>query len=197
MQRALLAAVLAFALGGLARAQPAPLTTDPHFQPRPAAPVAPAVDPLLDAAPILVELPKGPTDENIRVSLDVGLPTGVRLQARLFESRFWAEVGVGVWWIVPYASTALRYDLRLYEGQRDTFAVRPSVSATIIPLGDVYYGFGGDTEFIWQHRFSNRLITDLGFRLGASAIRNSRNYHNSHNTWIGAPVLALVLAAQF
>ena len=193
MQRALLAAVLAFALGGVARAQPAPLTTDPHLQPRSAAPgaPAPAVDPLLDAAPILVELPKGPTDENIRVSLDVGLPTGVRLQARLFESRFWAEVGVGVWWIIPYASTALRYDLRLYEGQRDTFAVRPSVSATIIPLTRLFYGFGGDAEFIWQHRFSNRLITDLGFRLGASAIRDSYGY------WFGAPVLALVLAAQF
>ena len=191
MQRAILAAVLAFALGGVARAQSAPLTTDPHLQPRSAAPAALAIDPLLDAAPILVELPQGPTDENLRVSLDVGLPTGVRLQARLFESRFWAEVGVGVWWIVPYVSTALRYDCHMYEGRRNLVAVRPSVSATLIPFGRVPVGFGADVEFIWQHRFTDRIATDLGFRLGATA------FHDDYNRWGVIPVATLVFALQF
>jgi len=106
--------ILALGFGAIsATAEPAPLTLGPHLQPRRAAFRAPG-DPLLDAAPALVELPKAPVEESVRVSLDVGLPTGLRVGAQLFESRFWAEFGVGVWWLAPYASTALRYDLHLY-----------------------------------------------------------------------------------
>ncbi len=158
-------------------------------------PARPANDPLLDAVPVLVELPKAPVEESLRVSLDVGLPTGLRVGARLFESRFWAEFGVGVWWIVPYASTALRYDLHLYEGRANTIAVRPSVSATVIPLREISFGFGGDLEVIWQHRFTNRLVTDLGFRLGASVI-HARSRGNLGDWW-PVPIATLVFAVQF
>ena len=161
-------------------------------------PARPANDPLLDAAPTLVELPKAPVEESIRVSFDVGLPTGVRVGVRLFESRFWAEFGVGVWWIVPYASTALRYDLHLYEGRANTIAVRPSVSATIIPLREVGFGVGCDAEVIWQHRYKNRLVTDLGFRLGLSSIyAHSRSSRSNLGDWWPVPIATLVFAVQF
>ncbi len=181
MNRALFATLLAIAFAGLARGQ-VPLTTEPP-PPRP-------VDPLLDATPVF-ELPKAPADESFRVSLDVGCPTGVRLQARLFESRFWAEAGVGVWWIVPFVSTAIRYDCHMYEGRRNLVAVRPSVSATLIPFGRAPVGFGADVEFIWQHRFTDRIATDLGFRLGATA------FHDDYDKWGVIPVAALVFALQF
>ena len=177
-----------------ATVEPIPLTVDPHLQPRPPGLRAPG-DPLLDAVPRLVELPKAPVEESVRVSFDVGLPTGARVGARLFESRFWAEFGVGVWWIIPYASTALRYDLHLYEGSANTIAVRPSVSATIIPLREVAFGVGCDLEVIWQHRFTNRLVTDLGFRLGASVI-HARSRSNLGDWW-PVPIAALVFAIQF
>ena len=161
-------------------------------------PARPANDPLLDAVPTLVELPKAPVEESIRVSFDVGLPTGVRVGVRLFESRFWAEFGVGVWWIVPYASTALRYDLHLYEGRANTIAVRPSLSATIIPLSEVAFGVGCDAEVIWQHRFTNRLVTDLGFRLGLSSIyAHSRSSRSNLGDWWPVPIATLVFAVQF
>ena len=129
--------------------------------------------------------------ESFRISLDVGFPTGIRLQTRLFESRFWAEVGTGVWWIVPYVSTALRYDCHLFEGSENLFAVRPSVSATLVPLGDGAIGFGADIEFIWQHRFTDRFVTDLGLRFGATA------FHDEGGHWAAVPVLAIVFAVQF
>lgn len=178
MTRALLGTCLALAIATSAWGQAAPT------------PLRPA-DPLLDATPVLVEIPPAPVEESLRVSLDVGFPTGVRLQARLFESRFWAELGTGVWWIVPYVSTALRYDCHLFEGQRNLFAVRPSVSATLIPFGRVPVGFGADVEFIWQYRFTDRLVTDLGLRFGATA------FHDEGSHWAAVPVLALVFAVQF
>jgi len=181
VKHALLAGLLACALSGLAQGQivPAPWTGDP----------------LLDATPVLVELPKALEDESLRVSLDIGLPIGVRLQARLGESRFWAEVGVGSWFVVPFASTALRCDMPLFQGRRNLLALRPSISATIIPLREVAYGFGGDMEVVWQHRFGRGLVTDLGFRFGLSAIRTPGDGWASG--WWPVPIAAVVLAVQF
>jgi len=191
--RAFLLAFGMVALSGFTPAEPLPLTTDPHLQERRLnTPTLPVANPLLDATPTLVELPDAPVEETLRVSFDIGIPTGVRVQARLFHSPFWAEVGAGVYLIVPFVSTALRCDLRLYEDRRNSFAVRPSLSATFVPFDDIYYGFGGDVEFIWQHRFPNRMITDLGFRLGATAIQER---HESR--WFAAPVATVVFAIQF
>ena len=181
MTRVLFASLLLGAIAAFAVGQAPPPTELP---PRP-------FDPLLDATPVLVELPKAPAEESVRVSFDVGFPTGVRIQARLFESRFWAEAGVGLWWIFPYASAALRYDCHMYEGRWNLAAVRPSVSATFIPIGRVPVGFGADVEFIWQHRFTDRIATDLGFRLGASA------FQGDYGGWGVIPVATLVFALQF
>lgn len=191
MNRALLATLLIAAGPGAVNAQPelARLTTDPHLQTR-MAPVASRGDPLLDPVTKLVELPVAPADEHIRISTDIGLPLGVRVQARLYESRFWAEFGAGVWWIAPYVSTALRYDLHMYEGQRNTIALRPSISATYIPLTRSGFGAGTDCEVIWQHRFHSNLATDLGFRLGLSAFYAGKS-------WWPVPIATFVFAVQF
>ena len=190
MIRALIACTILLASFGAACAQTAPalLLADPLSAPRTAA--APPANALLDRTPVLVEVPGGSTEERFRISADLGLPTGVRVGVRIAESRFWAEFGVGVYVIVPYASTALRYDCRLYEGSSDRFAVRPSISATVVPLRNAAVGGGADVEFVWQHRFADRLMTDLGFRIGGTVLQ-----HRS-DTFV-APVLTLVLAAQF
>lgn len=184
-----------------AQAPPA-LTFDPHLsapQPKPAVSPVPgptsaapvAYDPLLDPTPI--QTVSQSFDENrLRVSVDVGLPTGVRIGAKLFHSNFWAEFGVGVWWVVPYVSTALRYDAGLYEGASNRIALRPSLSATFVPLDGGVPGFGADLEIIWQHKFSDRFLTDLGFRFGASAFRD-----RDDGRWLPIPVLSFVLAVQF
>ena len=191
MSRAYLATVLVAVCAGAVHAQPelAPLTTDPHLQPR-MAPVAARVDPLLDSAPILAKLTQAPVEEEIRISADIGLPVGVRLQVRLYESRFWAEFGAGVWWIAPYVSMALRYDLHMYEGRRNTIALRPSISVTYIPLTRSGFGAGTDCEVIWQHQFHKNLVTDLGFRIGLSAFYAGKS-------WWPVPIATLVFAIQF
>ena len=189
------ASTLALLIGacGFASAQlpPGPLTADPLSVPRATPPVPPG-DALLDRTPLLAERPAA-TGERFRFSADLGLPTGIRLGARLGESRFWAEFGVGVWWIVPFASTALRYDCGLYDGARDRLAVRPSVSATIVPVfREAIFGCGADVEVVWQHRFTDRFVTDFGVRVGATALLG-----RARDDIPVAPVLAIVLAAQF
>jgi hypothetical protein len=178
------------------QAPPAPLLLEPLSAPRATPPVPPVSngDALLDRTPILAEHAES-TGDRFRFSADLGLPTGIRVGAQIGESRFWAEFGVGVWWIVPFASTALRYDCRVYDGSSDRIAVRPSVSATYIPIiRDVVFGAGADIECVWQHHFSDRFITDFGFRVGATALFGPW----SHDSRVPvAPVIAVVFAAQF
>lgn len=124
-------------------------------------------DALLDPPP----LPAGPTPErdDWRLSADFGLPIGLRLQRRLFDTNLWGEVGAGAYVIVPYVSTCLRYDCTLLKRERNLFAVRPGVSATCVLLGPAP-GVGVDSEFVWQHTFGGRVTTELGVRLGLTAV---------------------------
>ncbi len=191
MTRTFLAALLVVVCAGAVHAQPelAPATTDPLLQPR-MAPAAARVDPLLDATPILAKLPQAPVQEQIRISADFGFPLGLRVQARLYESRLWAEFGAGIWWLIPYVSTALRYDWHMYEGQRNTIALRPSISLTYVLLSKSGFGAGTDCEVIWQHHFHKNLVTDLGFRIGMSA------FYGGHSWW-PIPIATIVFAIQF
>lgn len=172
----------------------APRPADQLLDSIPAA-TAPAADPLIDPTPLLVEAPTHPVRDRFRVAVDLGLPTGVRLQTRLFDTNIWAEAGVGAWVIVPYFSTCLRYDCTLLRRQRNLFAVRPGVSATLIGLGP-NFGTGVDAEFVWQHRFHRLGTSELGVRLGVTAV-----FLNGSRDWSSgtfpAPVLALHFAWQY
>lgn len=154
----------------------------------------PLADPLLEPTRRLVECPP-PAREDWRAALDFGLPTGVRVQRRLGESNLWAEGGVGVWWIVPYVSACVRYDCPLLRRERNLFAVRPGISATLILLGP-NFGTGLDTEFIWQHTFNGRVTTELGFRLGMTAVFLDGRGRHSSGTW-PVPVGTLTFAVAF
>ena len=196
MTRALLALAMLVGAGITASGQapPAPLLIDPLSAPRATPPVPPG-DALLDRTPVLVERPES-TGDRLRFSADLGLPTGIRIGAQLGDSRFWGEFGIGVWWIAPFASTALRYDCRLYDGASDRMAVRPSISATYIPvISDTVFGGGADVEVVWQHRFSDRFITDFGVRVGATALFGPWSSRDSRVPV--APIIAVVFGAQF
>lgn len=150
-------------------------------------------DVLLDPPP----LPTCPTStrDDWRVSADLGLPIGLRLQRRLFDTNVWGEVGAGAWWIVPYVSTCLRYDCTLLKRERNLFAVRPGVSATCIQLGP-WPGAGVDSEFVWQHTFGRRVTTELGVRLGLTAV-----FIGGHDRFVSGtlpvPVACLMWTWQF
>ncbi len=149
--------LLAVAAGGSAQS-PDPLLGVPAAA-RPA-------DPLLNPPP-LPAAPELPGDK-WRLTVDVGLPIGLRVQRRLGDTNWWGEVGVGAWWIVPYASACLRYDLSARCGERNLFAVRPGLSATAV--GFVAPAVGLDCEFVWQHCRDGKVHTELGARLGLSAV---------------------------
>ena len=179
------AAVVLFVSTGFAQ-QPDPLLGFPVAA-RPA-------DPLLNPSP-LPTLPVEPRD-TWRVAVDVGLPVGVRVQRRLGESDWWGEVGVGAWWVVPYASACLRYDCTLLKRERNLFAVRPGVSATCVLLGP-NVGVGADCEFVWQHTFNGKVTTELGLRLGMTAVFLDRRDSWLLGGTLPVPVVCLMWSCQF
>lgn len=150
-------------------------------------------DPLLNPPP-LPACPDCPCDK-WRLAADLGFPTGLRLQRRLGETNWWAEGGVGVWWIVPYASACLRYDCTLLKRERNLFAVRPGVSATVTLLGPAP-GVGVDAELIWQHTFGQRFTTELGVRVGMTAVFVGGSGRHLSGT-LPLPVACLMWSWQF
>lgn len=187
-------ALLVFLLAGAPvwAADPPP---DPLLGPERRA--VPPPDPVLDRTQTLVECPPPPNRDDWRVAFDVGLPIGLRVQRRLFDTNLWAEAGAGVWAIVPFVSACLRYDGTLLKRERNLFAIRPGVSATAILWGP-NFGTGIDSEFVWQHTFGGKVTTELGFRLGVTAVFG--NGSNRWSDWSGAfpaPVGALMFSWQF
>jgi hypothetical protein len=158
---------------------------------------APPPDPVLDRTVTLIECPPPTPRDDWRVALDLGLPTGVRVQRRVFDSNLWAEGGVGAWLIVPFVSGCLRYDCTLLRRERNLFAVRPGVSATLVVWAP-NFGAGIDSEFIWQHTFHKRHTTELGVRLGMTAVVGHGG--RRREDWSGvfpAPVATLLFSWQF
>jgi hypothetical protein len=150
------------------------------------------VDPLLNPPP-LPAAPGWPND-HWRLAVDVGLPMGLRVQRRIGQTNWWGEAGVGAWWVVPYASACLRYDVCALRGERNLFAVRPGVSATAV--GFVAPAVGLDCEFIWQHCWNGKVTTEFGARLGMSAV-----FLGDRDGWVSgtlpAPVACLTFGWQF
>ena len=183
-RRSLAAALTVFALASAGLAQ----------EPDPLLGVTPAArppDPLLAPAPLPTCPPLDTSADNWRLAVDVGLPMGVRVQRRLGESNWWGEAGIGVYAIVPYASLCLRYDVCALRRERNLFAVRPGVSITgPIPAAGV------DCEFIWQHCWAGTTTTEMGLRLGASAV-----FLGNGNRWVNGtfpvPIACLTFGWQF
>lgn len=160
--------------------------------PTPAKREAP-VEPLLgdfDFKPIRT---KDLDHETWRFAVDLGLPNGLRVQRRIFDTNFWLEGGIGAWWIVPYASACVRYDWAFIQREQNSFALRPGLSATFISFGPLL-GVGWDVEAVWTHRYRNNLRTDLGFRFGMTALVSER-WHGNYTPVV--PILSLVFNVAF
>ena len=131
--------------------------------------------------------------ETWRFAVDLGLPNGLRVQRRIFDTNFWLEGGIGAWWIVPYASACIRYDWQVLQLTRNCFSLRPGLSATYIVFGP-HLGVGWDIEAVWTHRYRNNLRTDLGFRFGMTALVSER-WHDNYTPV--APIMSLVFNVAF
>ncbi len=154
----------------------------------------PMPDSLLD--PVVLPTRTMESQDNWRLSADLGLPIGLRLQRRIGESNTWGEIGFGTWWIVPYVSACLRQDLTLVKRERNLFALRPGVSVTFLPTGPTG-GVGLDCECIWQHTFKGNVCTELGVRLGLSAIVVESGRGRSRTHVFPVPIACLMWSWQF
>ncbi len=133
--------------------------------------------------------------ETWRFAVDFGLPNGLRVQRRIFDSNFWLEGGVGAWWVVPYASACIRYDWKYLQLTRNCFSLRPGLSATFIAFGPTI-GVGWDMEAVWTHHYRNTFRTDLGFRVGMTALNvRDQDSRNKSIPWV--PILSLVFNVAF
>ena len=192
--RGFIVGIVLLAFGGIAvAAEPPPLVPNPLPVPNETYFGLPArgpatVDPLLEPNTKLVEPPPVlQRREDVRIALDLGLPTGVRVQKRIFETDIWAEVGVGAYVIVPFVSGCLRYDGTLYRGRRNLFAFRPGISATCV-IADPNLGIGLDAELVWQHTYNDRFTSELGVRLGCTEVFWKDRYEGGWGGgWRGTP----------
>jgi hypothetical protein len=94
-------------------------------------------------------LPPPPHDEG-QFDLLIGLPTAVRYLHPL-RGPLWAEVGAGVYVIIPDVFAGLRCDLPVYRGGRDRFVLRPGVAAhafvaSVFTGGNVLPSLSADVE---------------------------------------------------
>jgi hypothetical protein len=145
-------------------------------------PVQPGPGELLTAPPglhaaVAVD-PPAPADTHLRFDAILGLPTALRVQARLSHTRLWAECGGGFYLIFPGVFAGLRVDAPVVETCRDCLLFRPGVTGWFIPAGDTGGGgyLGGeyrnvgivslDADAIWRHRWTGRFHTDLGVKFG-------------------------------
>jgi len=154
----------------------------------------PMPDTLLDT----VTLPTRTVEpqDNWRIAADLGFPTGLRLQRRIGDSDAWGELGIGMWWVVPYASACLRQDITLMKRERNLFALRPGVSATLTLIEPIF-GVGLDCECIWQHTFNNKVSTELGFRFGMSGFAIVTGRSRDRTAVIPVPIVCLMWSWQF
>ena len=114
--------------------------------------------------------------ESIRFDVVFGLPTALRVQARLGGTKTWVEAGAAAYVIIPSVFVGLRRDGLLHRSDSDALLVRPGVDVYYVPVygrdwlfGDYRHGVGvvaADFDMAWQHRWSDAVTGNVGIKLG-------------------------------
>lgn len=136
----------------------------------PAAPPPAASDMAAPGEPAAVTAPA----PGWSLDLLVGLPTGLRVQARLGESAWVAEGFVGLYIIVPMAGGGVRRCFTPLSGERDALCLSPGVDVYLLmdPFNNKYYYGGGaaDVDIFWRHTYGPCLQSDLGIKVGVGGV---------------------------
>lgn len=146
------------------------------------------------AAAILTEPAPARCGCEWRADLLVGVPTGLRVQKQLGESRVWLEGGAGAYLILPTVFAGIRTEGRIVETKHHMLSVRPGL--------DVYYMQGYDYQsdyaryrlydtghvptyvtpaldfdFEWRLRWAEQFHSTCGLKLGCGvAISHDRSF---------------------
>ncbi len=149
-----------------------------------------------------VEAPMAPAwdDTGVRVDLILGLPTALRVQCRLADTRTWVEGGAAVYVILPSVFLGLRVDGLLHRSATDGLFVRPGIDVYYVPVygsgwftGDYRSGvavIAADFDMTWQHRWSERLCGTVGLKLGCGI-------GATNSALFPVPILGVTLGLQF
>jgi len=146
------------------------------------------------AAPALVG------DDAVRIDLVLGLPTALRAQARLGDTKVWAEGGAAVYVVIPSVFVGLRYDGLLHRSASDTLLVRPGLDVYYVTVysddwrsGRYRNGIGvvaADFDIAWQHRWTDAVSGNVGIKLGCGV-------GVTHGFVFPAPILGVTMGLQF
>jgi hypothetical protein len=168
----------------------------------------------ITSSDVLLNTPSG-RESQWRADLLFGLPLGVRLQRRLGQSRFWAEVGGGLFVISPNLYIGLRSDGTLWDTGRHSVQARPGLvtaynfgydlepqrSTWSLFANDRVSNFGYtaiDCDFSWRARWSDRLHGELGLKLGLGIAYSLEGNANSKSLdLIPVPLIAITLGLNY
>ena len=157
-------------------------------------------DGLFSAPPRAAATPTPTGDDAIRIDLVLGLPTALRVQARLGDTKVWAEGGAAVYVVVPSVFVGLRYDGLLHRGPADALLARPGLDVYYVPVygsdwlfGNYRHGIGvvaADFDMAWHHRWSDAVSGNVGIKLGCGVgVTESRV--------VPVPIVGVTLGLQF
>ena len=193
---------------GLALASPAHAAEPPPTPPVPLGPIFGGADGLFAAPPVrrepapAAEAPPAPAwdDTGVRVDVVLGLPTALRLQCRLGDTRTWIEGGAAIYTVLPSVFLGLRADRLLNRSATDGLVVRPGIDVYYVPVygkdwlfGDYRSGVAvvaADFDMTWQHRWSERTCGTVGLKLGCGI-------GATNSALFPVPILGATLGLQF
>lgn len=135
-----------------------------------------------------------------RTDIVFGLPIAIRAQKRLGNSPTWAEGGVALYGLAPGIFGGLRFEGRMYEGERNAWFSRPGFDVYYSPirgsrsfLSGSYRGVLAltfDSDLSWRREWSERLHGHLGLKAGFGVA------FAGSNVW-PVPVLGLTCGFQY
>jgi hypothetical protein len=137
----------------------------------------------MTASDVLTNTPSVSHEPVWRTDILLGLPTGLRIQRRIADTRLWGEIGGGIYLISPNMYLGIRGDSRLLERPRHTIFARPGLVTAYNPGYNVErhggswnlldfdrvhsFGYTGiDCDISWRARWSGRIHGELGLKVG-------------------------------
>lgn len=135
-----------------------------------------------------------------RTDIVFGLPIALRAQRQIGDKGIWAEGGLALYVVVPSVFLGVRFDGKIYEGERNAWYTRPGVDVYYSPVRDSGGWFNRpfsnilaitvDNDITWRRKWTDRLYGHLGLKAGIGvAIAGG-------NVW-PVPVLGITCGFQY
>lgn len=135
-----------------------------------------------------------------RTDIVFGIPTAIRAQHRIGTSNAWGEGGVALYGLLPSIFAGVRFDGRIYEGQRNTWFSQPGFDFYFSPVrgsGNFFHkrfrnvvAVTFENDLSWSRAWTDRFHGHLGLKAGFGVA------FAGSNVW-PVPVLGLTCGFEY